>query len=191
VRWLRRVAKRRFIIGPLLLRRVGGTVRALLLETGRELTVRLDEVLRAYMSRGGLALLLETGRVDYFKWHAADLRVAGRRVAAIGDWVCPSCGDSLYRNRCNGCDVEATPRILWVDRMATQALMPVERGPRGPMIGGRTLSPWEVIEVYTDPYGRQLAKALIIGEAAHERAEQLLRISPDWFRRPIIGVEGV
>lgn len=185
---MRRLAKRRFMLGPLLLRRTGNYVRVLLLETGRELAVQLDEILRVYMSRGGFALLLETGRVDYFRWHATGPRVAGRRMAAIGDWVCPSCGDSLYRDRCNDCEMEARPRILWVDREATQVLLPVEQGPRGPFIGGRTLSPWEVIEVYTDLYGRQLAKALIIGEAGHERAEQLLRISPDWFRRPVAGV---
>ena len=187
---VRRLARRRFMIGPLLLRKASGCIRALLLETGRELAVQPDEILRAYTSRGGFALLLETGRVDYFKWHAAGPRVAGRRMAAIGDWVCPSCGGSLYRDRCDGCGAEARPRILWIDREAVQAVLPVEQGARGLLVGGRALSPWEVVEVYADLYGRQLAKALILGGAAHEQPEQLLRISPGWFRRPVVGVQG-
>ncbi len=189
---MRKLQARRFMIGPLLLRRVGGSVRALMLETGRELTLPMREVVRAYRSpRGGFALLLETGRVDYFRWHAADHSVAGRRMAAVGDWVCPSCGGSLYRDRCGGCGAQARPRILWVDGDAVQLLLPVEQGPRGPLFGGRSLSPWEVVEVYADLSGNQLAKVLVVGGEGEGAAQpsQLLRISPGWFRRPLLEVE--
>jgi hypothetical protein len=67
----------------------------------------------------------------------------------------------------------------------------VEQGPRGPLFGGRSLSPWEVVEVYADLSGNQLARALVLGGEGEGVAQpsQLLRISPGWFKRPLLEVE--
>ncbi len=177
---VRSVPKRSFTIGPLLLRRVGGTVRALTMG-GRELTLPLSDVVRAYSAPGGwLILRLRTGMVDYFKWHATSPHGAGRRLAAVGDWLCPSCGSSLYRGSCPGCEADATPRILWVDAAARQALLELEEG--------RRLSPWEVLEVCSDQSGRLLARCLVLGGGGLGAEGPLLRLSPSWFRRPVIEV---
>ncbi len=178
------------MVGPLLLRRVGGRVRALL-HSGRELTIPLSEVVRAYSAPGGgITLLLETGKVDYFRWHAAGPEAAGRRLAAVGDWLCTSCGSSLYRDTCNDCGIAARPRVLWVDADAKRVLLPVELGPGGPLFGGRRLSPWEVLEIYAESSGQLLAGVLALWDSGLEPHGTLLRVSPDWFRRPVLEVCG-
>lgn len=178
---MRRNPPREYVLGPISSLLKTEAVTALFAGRGRAHQIRLSEVTEAYLDGRHIYLRVSTGSHDYYRWLPRVPRPSGRRVGAVGDYLCGSCGPSRT-SRCGHCGAPARPRVLWIDPGAAESVVGAE---------GFRPAPWELLDVMRSTSGKVYYRVLLPpGSGVEPDLPEgfLLPYRPSWFRKPVLEV---